>query len=298
MLVTPLPYGRMGNRLCLAAHFICHVEKHGGVYVHPAFQPYNRYFEGTRGRLFLRYVSSKGPVVEGAEHVRWRRPLSVWSEVFGLDRGGGDVHMDEERFLELERRSRVLACAAWAFRDREALAECGDAARVFFRPVERWRDAAERVVEEARRGTDALVAVHMRLTDYARFNGGAWFFSREQYGRWMAQTAAALSGKIRFLVFSDAPPTTTAEAGWSAIDWMPGPGHPVADIHAMSLCDAIIGPPSTFSGWASFYGRVPRLELKSAGQIVRVADFSPCLSGPRATPSPERSGESMKSTTA
>ena len=53
MLVTPLPYGRMGNRLLLAAHFLAHAEEHGGSYWHLAFWPYNRYFEGTRGKPFL-----------------------------------------------------------------------------------------------------------------------------------------------------------------------------------------------------------------------------------------------------
>jgi hypothetical protein len=42
---------------------------------------------------------------------------------------------------------------------------------------------------------------------------------------------------------------------------------------AMSLCDAIIGPPSTFSQWASFMGRVPRLQIKSRDQVVREEDF-------------------------
>ena len=47
---------------------------------------------------------------------------------------------------------------------------------------------------------------------------------------------------------------------------------------AMSLCDAILGPPSTFSQWASFMGRVPRLQIKSRDQIVREEDFA--VAGP------------------
>ena len=47
----------------------------------------------------------------------------------------------------------------------------------------------------------------------------------------------------------------------------------VVAMHAMSLCDYILGPPSTFSGWASFMGRVQRLQLKSRDQAVRLEDF-------------------------
>ena len=275
MIVTPLPYGRMGNRLMLAAHFLAHVEKHGGTYWHLAFWPYNRYFEGTRGKPFLHYVSSKGPRVEGAAKRRW--PVSFWFELFGLDHGGGDVHMDEEPFLGRERRSRVLFCGAWAFRDREATRECADAIRRFFRPVARWREPAEACVAAAREGADRLVAVHMRLTDYAKFNNGAYFYSPADYRRWMEQTAALHPGHARFIVFSDETPPVEAFEG---LDWRRGPGHPVSDMTAMSLCDSIIGPPSTFSGWASFMGRVPRLQIKSRDQVVRLDDFAECPPGP------------------
>ena len=267
MLVTPLPYGRMGNRLLLATHFLCHAEKHGGTYVHLAFWPYNRYFEGTRGKLFLRYTSSKGPVVDGA--AKRRQPVSFWFELNGLDRGGGDVHMDEEPFLERERRSRVLFCGAWAFRDREAVRDCGDVARRFFRPVARWREPAEACVAAAREGADRLVAVHMRLTDYAKFNGGAWFYAPADYRRWMEQVATLHSGHTRFLVFSDETPPAEAFVG---LDWRRGPGHPVSDMTAMSLCDFILGPPSSFSAGASFWGNVPRLKLMSRDQLVRKED--------------------------
>ena len=60
MIVTPLPYGRMCNRLVLATHFICHVEKHGGSYLHLAFIDYARYFENTRRSGVVFYRSTHG----------------------------------------------------------------------------------------------------------------------------------------------------------------------------------------------------------------------------------------------
>ena len=179
--------------------------------------------------------------------------------------------MDEEPFLDRERRFRVLFCGAWAFRDREATRKHADAIRRFFRPVAKWREPAEASVAAAREGADRLVAVHMRLTDYAKFNGGAYFYAPADYRRWMEQTAALRPGRTRFLLFSDAMPPVETFAG---LDWRPGPEHPVSAMHAMSLCDAIIGPPSTFSGWASFMGRVPRLPIKSRDQVVRDEDFA------------------------
>ena len=265
MIVTPLPCGRMCNRLSLAAHFIAHVEIHGGSYLNLAFQPYNRYFEGTRGRLFLRYVSSKGPRPEGP--AKRRRPFAVRTDGW-FKRG---VDMSSQEFLEAERTTCVLFCGIWLFHDHEALREQAALLRRLFRPVARWREPAEACVAAAREGADRLVAVHMRLTDYAQFNNGVWFYSPADYSRWMEQTAALFPGRTRFLLFSDAMPPAEAFEG---LDWRRGPGHPVSDLTAMSLCDRIVGPPSTFSGWAALMGRVPRLELKSREQTVRLEDFS------------------------
>ena len=264
MIVTPLPCGRMGNRISLAAHFIAHVEEHGGTYLNLAFQPYNRFFEGTRGRLFLRYVSSKGRKPDGAP--RWRRPFAVRTDGWFKR----DVDMGSPEFLDLERRAAVLFCGVWLFRDKGSFRKHAAAIRRFFRPVAKWREPAEACVAAAREGADRLVAVHMRLTDYAKFNGGAWFYAPADYRRWMEQTAALHPGRTRFLLFSDAP--IPAEA-FDGLDWRPGPLHPVSAQHAMSLCDAILGPPSTFSGWASFMGRVARMEVKSRDQTVRLESF-------------------------
>ena len=264
MIVTPLPCGRMGNRISFAAHFIAHVEEHGGIYLNLAFQPYNRFFEGTRGNIFLRHVSSTGRKPNGAP--RWRRPFAVRTDGWFKR----EVDMGSPEFLDLERRTSVLFCGIWLFRDKEAFRKHAATVRRFFRPVAKWREPAEACVAAAREGADRLVAVHMRLTDYAKFNGGAWFYSPEDYRRWMEQTAALRSGRTRFLLFSDAPIPTEAFDG---LDWRPGPLHPVSAQHAMSLCDAILGPPSTFSGWASFMGRVPRMEVKSRDQTVRLESF-------------------------
>lgn len=253
----------MGNRISLAANFIAHVEKYGGTYLNLAFQPYNRYFEGTRGRLFLRYASTRGPRPEGS--ARWRRPFAIRTDGWFKR----DVEMDSPEFLDLERRTGVLFCGVWLFRDRAAFREHADAIRRFFRPVAKWREPAEACVAAAREGADRLVAVHMRLTDYAKFNNGAWFYSPAEYRRWMEQTAALLPGRTRFLLFTDSP-SALAEMPDTAL---PAPAHPVSAMHAMSLCDYVLGPPSTFSGWASFMGRVPRLEIKSRDQIVRLEEF-------------------------
>jgi hypothetical protein len=52
-----------------------------------------------------------------------------------------------------------------------------------------------------------------------------------------------------------------------------GSGPPVNDLWTLSKCDFVFGPPSTFSQWASFYGKVPLLHLRGNDDRIEVEKF-------------------------
>ncbi|MBP5722772.1 MAG: hypothetical protein J6X18_04245 [Bacteroidales bacterium] len=45
------------------------------------------------------------------------------------------------------------------------------------------------------------------------------------------------------------------------------------DQYIMSLCDYIIGPPSSFSGWASYMGDVPLYQIRDTKHLLSLEDF-------------------------
>jgi hypothetical protein len=47
-----------------------------------------------------------------------------------------------------------------------------------------------------------------------------------------------------------------------------GTGHMIEDLYSLAQCDYLIGPPSTYSMWASFYGRVPMCQLPKNHELV------------------------------
>jgi len=126
------------------------------------------------------------------------------------------------------------------------------------------------VVEPARRRGRFLVGVHVRQADYATFKGGRYFYTHEQYRKLMAQTEAAFgSENVSFLVSSDAPPPET----FAGLDVIYGNGHELEDLYALAECDRIVGPPSTYSKWASFYGQAPRCEILHPEQPIGPESF-------------------------
>ncbi len=49
--------------------------------------------------------------------------------------------------------------------------------------------------------------------------------------------------------------------------------HFITDLYTLAQCDYIIGPPSTYSMWASFYGNVPLLKIFSAVEEMSLVKF-------------------------
>lgn len=51
----------------------------------------------------------------------------------------------------------------------------------------------------------------------------------------------------------------------------------VEDLYALSRCNYIMGPPSTFTMWASFIGDVPLRIVKYSNENIERDEFSPIL---------------------
>jgi hypothetical protein len=68
--------------------------------------------------------------------------------------------------------------------------------------------------------------------------------------------------RVAFLLASAEP----FEPGhWAGLPVHPAPGLPILDMYALARCSLIVGPPSTFSGWASFAGNTPVYFMEHAG---------------------------------
>jgi hypothetical protein len=118
--------------------------------------------------------------------------------------------------------------------------------------VESIRRPAEKIVSHARELGDLLVGVHIRQDDYRHWKNGIHFYETERYAQWMRELSERNSdNKVVFLFCAS---NSLNESLFKDLSVVKGPGSPCGDLHALSLCDQIIGPPSTFSGWASYHG--------------------------------------------
>lgn len=166
----------------------------------------------------------------------------------------------------------VLTLASnWNYRDANALAKCEDAVRAFFRPIHAER--AEHILKDLKGKGEILVGVHVRRADYKTFLCGRYYFEDDVYRREMsnAQKLLAAKGKVRFVMFSD---EKLDESHFSGLHCSFMHGSAVEDQWMMSQCDYLMGPPSTFSAWASFMGKVPLARMWDKDYELRPEDFA------------------------
>ena len=116
-----------------------------------------------------------------------------------------------------------------------------------------------------------MIGVHIRRGDYKRFEGGKWFYTPEQYYEKMKELSALKmfeGKKIAYVICTNEKNISfPAEGNFTIFNER---RHFVEDLYLLSKCDYIMGPPSTFSGWASFYGEVPLYMLKEIN--TRISD--------------------------
>jgi hypothetical protein len=286
MIVIAEKYGQLGNRLFVFAHFVACALEHGLKVSNPAFDEYAEFFETTRRDLFCRHPA-RASLLKGRRPRRWlyalanrvanslayRSPRGRFWQVIRIEEGES-YDLAAPEFIAAARGKRLVFVQGWLFRDEPRLRKHAAALREFFAPA---RHVAERVgahVRRAREGCDVLVGVHVRQGDYRGFEGGRYFYESGEYARLMRAAERLFPGRrVGFLVCSN---ERQDEGVFAGLRHAPGPGHFVDDMYALAACDYIIGPPSTYTLWASFYGGAPLYQVREVSAAVSAEDFKPC----------------------
>ena len=128
--------------------------------------------------------------------------------------------------------------------------------KLVFKPDDSIIIEVEEIFAKNREQYSLVIGIHIRHGDYRTFNNGKYFYTLNEYHVIMQKIAALFpKNKIAFLIASNEnlDLSTFANLNYFVIR----NSSTVKDLYGLSKCDYIIGPPSTFSGWASLYGNVP-----------------------------------------
>jgi len=270
MIVMFRKEGQLGNRLFNFANFIAFAEAESLALANPSFCEYAQLFSSTRQDLLCRYPPKLS--ILSRFGARWAREAlySIVSfiaralkklkinnrfvRVIAIDDNSFYV-LDDNPLARLPFRSCHLAfVGGLQFRNVSAMKTHRQAICDYFRPLPVHQEKVNQAINIARKNCDVLVGVHIRGGDYASHLNGRYFYTVPDYLQVMRSVSSLFPGKqVGFLVCSN---SILDPEMFKEMNCHLGPNHHLQDMYAFAGCDYIIGPPSTYTLWASFYGNV------------------------------------------
>jgi len=280
--------GQLANRLWQAAYFISNAIENDYKFLHLGFAEYLIFFDenchtelnktgtkcriidfkmtGIQDRIIIKYanLSEKFNQKHKCELPYIKK---IYKEV-----SREDYDITQPCFQKLVEKN-IVKVDGWIFVDKNSLKRHEDIIRKVFRPNQIYIDNIHKLKEECFSKYDEVIGVHLRKKDYSTFNNGKWFYSNMEYLSFLNRILMLprfKNRKIGFLLCSDEKINMN---DFSSLNIIKSTSHFIEDLYALSFCNFIVGPPSTFSSWASFYGGTPLLHIDDKDMKFTDNDF-------------------------
>ncbi len=265
MIIVERAYGQLCNQLFTFSNLIAFACEHHQTVICPDFADFADSFDYFKGESACRFPRDDANGPSCFFGLQNRQVVRVWCKLLRRIYPACWIHLGDRGVLDLddlsERATARLASSSLSlasgfyFVGKETFRKHAGLVRDVFRPAEEIRARVDAVENRCRESIDVLVGVHVRQGDYRTFCKGLSFFSSEEYAGTMRGIVKLFPDKrVRFLVCSN----ENQQGEFAGLDVMFGPGDPQGDLYSLARCDYLIGPGSTFTQWASFFGAVPR----------------------------------------
>lgn len=171
---------------------------------------------------------------------------------------------------ELTSEKLQVFCDRFTFFDADIVMKHINQIREYFAFKQDVINRCSKIIKDLDCKDQLLVGVHIRRGDYVEFEGGKWFYLDEKFAYWMC--ALAKDKNVKFLIASNEKVNAKfyIDKGLDVIQ--PGKSS-IDDLCLLSLCDYIMGPPSTYSVWAAMVGNKKRCVLQDGNENYTWSDF-------------------------
>jgi len=283
--------GQLGNRIIIFAHFIVNACEYGYIVFNPSFDEYADYFKGSCSRVLIQYPKKMNFLKKtGPSLVKILRKLiftninlatiflkkmhfkeTQFHELIHLNNDEQQFELNNTIYQDLVVLKKIILISGWRFRDIHNFSKYKELIKDYFEPVGDYKQIINDFIKRIRTNCDILIGVHIRRGDYQNWMGGKYYFQDAVYSEYMKQLEGIFPNrKIKFLMCSN---EIINDASFSNFRISMGLNHELMDMYSLAQCDFLIGPPSTFTNWASIYGNVPLYKIRDADSIITLENF-------------------------
>jgi len=177
----------------------------------------------------------------------------------------------------LLKKNALVFAGSWnCEKDNDALLRNKKYILNLFKPDEDCLQSVDQVFAKLKQDFDLVIGLHVRRGDYKNFLDGRYYFGDQTYANFVKQLVEQVPGRRVVTYIASNEHIDMSNFDGLAVHYVPD-SPPLTDLESLGRCDYILGPPSTFSMWASFVGDKPLLFLMNKSTVVSLDEFSPIL---------------------
>lgn len=280
---TPRTSGQLANRIGLFAHFLAFAIERNFYLLNMNIFPYGKYFSSTNDGLCATYPFNfmyipankitKKLMNSFPDIITWLPYVNmIKAQLKNSEMQEGDIfQLTGQESSQLLDRSWMLICKGWRFRCYDLVSKHQDKIRDFFKPQANTRAYAKSFLKKVNDRGKIKVGIHMRWGDFRNFLEGKYYYTIDEYKSLMHRFNEIFPGNNTvFIIFCNEP---VSDKDFDGLNVVISGGNEIEDLTSMADCDYIIGPPSSYSGWASFYGKVPLYMVRNTNAGFTIQDF-------------------------
>lgn len=282
MLVISAKSGQLGNRLLLFANFIAFAIENKLTVLNPAFEEYAEFFDSTNKDLLCRFPDS---FLSIAGNKFLRKYYYIFNLYLAKTGKFNTIVIQREQTFSWSKSNTVNELKSgslnffqgWLFRDGwfvddlPILRKHREKICTYFHPLNKYSINVDKLISNIRSQAEIIIGVHVRHGDYQQHHNGLYFYSIEEYIKVMKLAQELFPDKkLTFLICSNEQQNKNY---FQEFSYVYGNNHIIEDMYSLAQCDYIIGPPSSYTMWASFYGEKPLYMIRDINKQLTVKDF-------------------------
>lgn len=272
MIIISDKPGQLGNLLIVYATVLAYSLEHSVSLANPAFYGYQHYF----------VFPNKYPAVLNKilfwftnYFARTLVKLNINSAFIGSK----SLHWNESINMDTEgefnpRNSKFYFIMGWLYRGDKLIEKHSDYIKDFFSPAPLFETKLKAFFNETFEDkNEVIIGIHIRHGDYKTFENGKYYYSITQYEKILDKLTNLFEHqKVHFLICSNAK-NIQQQITHKSHKLSFAPNHELLDLYSLAKCNYIVGPPSTYSIWASFYGNTPLYMIHDVEKNILLQDF-------------------------
>jgi hypothetical protein len=175
---------------------------------------------------------------------------------------------------QLTSNTSLLFCKGWAFRSYETTKKFRSYYQYIFDPKIDKKYYAEEYLRKP--SNNVLIGIHIRRGDYANHLNGKYLFSDHTFINKVHELTKQLNTHCQIILFSNDQNLNVQLYKAELKNVTFSQNNLFVDHYLMSQCDYLIGPPSTFTMWASYIGNTRYYHLENESDQIQLENFKIC----------------------